>query len=60
MALYTNETNPWKKRVLLPSWIIRDILTMILIASYALTLTVIIRAEDNSISDHSLLKSAKM
>ncbi|EKG10271.1 Cys/Met metabolism pyridoxal phosphate-dependent enzyme [Macrophomina phaseolina MS6] len=41
MARYTSDTSPWKKRVLLPFWILRDLLTLLIIATYAVILATI-------------------
>ncbi|EOD49358.1 putative cys met metabolism pyridoxal phosphate-dependent enzyme protein [Neofusicoccum parvum UCRNP2] len=47
MARYTRENSPWKKRVLVPFWVLRDLLTLVIIASYALTLAALVNNEDD-------------
>lgn len=52
MACYSHETSPWKKRVLLPFWILRDALTIILIASYAIILSAISDDPNDTLEDN--------
>ncbi|KAL0261702.1 hypothetical protein SLS55_003132 [Diplodia seriata] len=63
MARYTRETSPWKKRVLLPIWIIRDGLTVIIIAMYAFILSVLIRDPTDDLDqdfDDKTINTAKI
>lgn len=63
MARYTSETSPWKKRILLPIWIIRDGLTLIIIAIYAFTLSVLVSDPNDKLDedfDDETIKAAKM
>ncbi|OJD31672.1 cys met metabolism pyridoxal phosphate-dependent enzyme protein [Diplodia corticola] len=62
MARYTRETSPWKKRVLLPIWILRDGLTIIIIAMYAFILAVLIKDPSDELYedyDDSAVNAAK-
>lgn len=63
MARYTSETSPWKKRILLPIWIIRDGLTLIIIAIYAFTLSVLVSDPNDKLDedfDDKTINAAKI
>ncbi|KAK7541679.1 hypothetical protein IWX49DRAFT_592416 [Phyllosticta citricarpa] len=49
MPRYTHEASPWLRRVLIPFWIIRVCLMLLITASFAIGIAVI--AKDNSDSD---------